>query len=77
MRCRVDIARASDGLIVELRAAPGDAASCIAGPKPVTDGEAKVIVKDDSWLDKSVYIVLLDASGKIIGQAKTAVGGAS
>ncbi len=75
MRCRVDIAHPSEGLLVELRGAPGDSASCVAGPKPVTDGEAKVLVKDDDWLEKSVYIVLLDNSGKIVHQVKTAVGG--
>jgi len=75
MRCRVDILHPADGLTVELRVSSGDARSCIAGPKPVKEGEAKVLVTDDSLLHRPAYVVLLDASGKIVSQLKTAVGG--
>ncbi|EMY35393.1 cytoplasmic protein [Arthrobacter crystallopoietes BAB-32] len=75
MRCRIDVADAVEGMSVEIRTASGDAASSVAGPKLLRDGEAKLLVADDGLLNQPVFVVLLDPAGKIVGQAKTAVGG--
>ena len=74
LRCRVDIAPPLPGLAVEVRLAPGDARTTIAGPKPVDDGEAKVLVTDDTHLGQDAHVVLIDDGGDVIAQRRTQVG---
>ena len=75
MRCRVDVVHARDDLTVEIRLASGDSGTRIAGPKPIREGEAKLLVADDSKINHEVYVVLLSEAGNILSQAKTTVGG--
>ena len=74
MRCRIDVAPSLPGLVVELRLAAGDATSTIAGPKPVVDGEAKVLVEDDAYEGRDAQAVLLDDTGSVVAQRSTRVG---
>lgn len=74
-RCRVDVVPPVDGLVVEVRLAAADASSCVAGPTPVRDGEAKALVHDDAAIGRAGFVVLL-AAEDVVDQHATTVGGA-
>lgn len=76
LRVRVDVAGAPAGSIVDLRTKAADASTSIAsGPKPVdTDGKASLVVPDDDHFGTAAFLVLIDASGRMLLQRNTEVG---
>jgi hypothetical protein len=75
MRCRVDVLDIEAGSRLEIRQRPADPASSLAGPKAVEGPEVKLLVSDDAYAESDAYVVLLSASGEILAQAATRVGG--
>lgn len=73
-RCRVDIHPPLDGLVVEVRLAPGDVGTRVAGPAAVREGEAKALVQDDDALGNTAFVVLL-SDDRVVDQRETTVGG--
>ena len=74
MRCRIDFATPLPGMSVELRTAPGDPSTRLAGPVVVGDGDANLLVKGFDNEGVAAYIVLLDDAGTVIDQRSTHVG---
>lgn len=76
-RCRIDFEPVEADLVAEVRLAPGDAASQIAGPKAPSDpGEIKILVnEEDAAEGATVYAVLLSSDGSVLAQRATTVGG--
>jgi hypothetical protein len=67
---------ASD-ITVDLRTKPNDPGSTITTPRKVeADGKVGLLVEDETLEGMTVSVVLLDAAGRVIGQAATTVGGA-
>jgi len=76
LRCRVTILGNFVGCSVDLRDKPADAATSLTGAKPVgADGNAALVVTDDSREGSGTTLVLLDASGVVIAKQPLAVGG--
>lgn len=76
LRCRVQVADAISGTMVDIRIKAADpATSLTTGAKAVdASGQASPVVEDDSLLDTPVHVVLLDASGSMIAKQNTTVG---
>ena len=79
MRCRAFVASGGTRVLADLRTKPNDSESSITfpkGPKEVdSEGRVGLLVKDDSLAGTVVSLVLLDASGRVIGKRTTTVGG--
>jgi hypothetical protein len=76
MRCRVSVEPAGVAVTVDIRTKVADAESTIAQPKQVDDeGKAGLLVENDSLEGTTVSVVLLDASGRVVGKKATTVGG--
>lgn len=77
-RCRIDYVPAEADIIAEIRLRPADASSVVGGPKsPAEPGEVKVLVDEEQAPGGAVaWVVLVDASGAVLTQARTTVGGA-
>lgn len=76
-RCRVDFVPAEADVTAEVRLAPADPSTAVAGPKsPSEPGEMKLLVdEEDAAEGTTAYVVLLSADGAIIAQYQTTVGG--
>jgi len=76
LRCRVQVADATPGIMVDIRIKAADPAmSLTTGARAVdASGQASPVVEDDSLLDTPVHVVLLDASGSVIAKQNTTVG---
>src|SRR5207245_2123132 len=76
LRCRVQVTGRCEGLTLDLRTRPASAATSLAAaPKPLaTDGQASLVVPDDSRLGDAAVVVLMDAGGQVVAQAPTIVG---
>jgi hypothetical protein len=76
LRCRVQITGAVPGLTADVRTKAADAgSSLLEQPKPVRDGQASLVVSDDSRLNEAAVIVVLNAEGVVVAQRLTTVGG--
>lgn len=76
LRCRVAVGGEASGTTVDLRLRPADAASSVAlAPKPVVDGAASLVVPDDTLEGAAAVVVLLSASGTVVHQLSTVIGG--
>ncbi len=77
MRCTIAIDGIGEGLIFDIRTAPGDAQSSVAlSAKPIkNDQSASVVVEDENLEGETAYIVILDQNKEIISQIQTTIGG--
>jgi hypothetical protein len=76
LRCRVSVELSSEGLLVDLRTKPNVPDSSIAKPKALdTDGNAALLVADDSLQGTVVSLVVVDSSGRVVCKEATTVGG--
>lgn len=76
LRCRMQISGARPGLVVDLRTKAADASTSLAAASKTVgaDGQASLVVPDDSREGEAVFVVVLDG-GQVIAQQHTAVGG--
>ncbi len=76
LRCRVQIAGAFSGLMIDLRTRAADlATSLAAAPKPVeATGQVSLVVPDDSRQGEAALVVLLGPEGQVLAQRATIVG---
>lgn len=76
LRCRVQVADATPGIMVDIRIKAADPATSLTTASRLVDasGQASPVVEDDSLLDTPVHVVLLDADGSVIGKQNTTVG---
>lgn len=77
LRCRVTVAAAPGGALVDLRRSPGAPDSSIAMTAKAVEGadEGALLVPDDSLDGQGAYAVLLSDQGAILSQMSTRVGG--
>jgi len=76
MRCRVTVEPATGGLLADLRTKPNVANTSITDPKPVdAEGKAALLVTDDSLEGTTVSLVIVDATGRVVSNEPTTVGG--
>ena len=77
MRCTVAADGQFTGLLLDIRMQPGNAvSSVVVSSKPLTDhGTASVVVEDEELFGKNATLVLLDASGELMAQVVTVIGG--
>jgi hypothetical protein len=76
LRCRLEIAGAPEGAVVDIRTKPGDESTSLADePKPVSGGTCSVVVPDDVDEGHAAHVVLLASDGSILAQRLTTVGG--
>ncbi len=75
-RCRVQVADAAPGTMVDLRTKAADPATSLAtAARPVDGaGQAALVVEDDSRQGEAAQLVLLDAGGVVIAKLTTVVG---
>ena len=77
MRCRVSAGGSIAGVLVDIRTKPADAETSIASSaKPLDDeGTASLVVPNDDHMGTAAFVVLIDASGKVLTKKTTSVGG--
>lgn len=76
LRCRVTLGGDFGGCSVDLRDQPADPTTSLTGAKPVgADGNAALVVTDDSRDGSGTTLVLLDPSGRVVEKRPLAVGG--
>jgi hypothetical protein len=78
LRVRVHVDDAPSGALLDVRSRPGDASSSlVAKPSSIgDDGNASVVVDDDSRLGESAAVVVTSADAKrVLAQRATIVGG--
>lgn len=76
LRCRVKVSGQFKGCKVALRDKAADASASLAEPKEISnDGNASLVVVDDSREGSATTLVLLDASGTVIEKLLVTVGG--
>ncbi|MFC1521890.1 BREX-1 system phosphatase PglZ type B [Elusimicrobiota bacterium] len=76
LRCRVLVGPAAQGLAVDLRTRVSDATSSITKPKAIdSEGQAGLLVEDDSLEGSAAIVVLMDVSGRVLSRQATSVGG--
>jgi hypothetical protein len=73
----VSVAGGFSGLTVDVRTKAGDAASSVlmSGPIALDDSGGGRGVADDRHLEAAAFVVVMDASGNILLQQQTVVGG--
>lgn len=76
MRCRVQVAEVTPGLMVDLRTKAADPTTSLATAMRPVDGagQAALVVDDDSRQGEAAQLVLLDAAGTVIAKLTTVVG---
>jgi hypothetical protein len=75
MRCFVEIASSSRGVLADLRLDQPLGPSVVAAAKPVEpDGSVSLVLAGDEHEQSSLVLVLLDDSGQILAQMATRVG---
>ncbi len=80
LRCTVAVdGNFSGGLSLDIRMQAGNASSSVVvGSKPLKDnGTASVVVEDEDMEGREVTAVLIDASGALVAQITTTIGGGS
>ena len=76
LRADVTAAGAPDGSCIDLRHKAGDpATSQLAGPVPVSDGAARMLIEDADAIETPAFLVLLDADERVIAQDTVIIGG--
>lgn len=77
LRCRVQVAGAHPGITADIRGRAADpATSLAAGPRQVdANGAASLVVPDDSRQGEAAFVVVVDASGAVLAQQHTTIGG--
>lgn len=77
LRCTVATEGQSSGLVCDIRLHPGDAtSSLIVSAKPLKEnGTASVVVEDEELEGREAVLVLIDASGNLIAEKRTTIGG--
>lgn len=76
LRCRVTLEAGGSDIMVDLRTKPNDPSSTVTTPKKVeADGKAGLLVADETLEGTTVSLVVLDASGQVIGREATTIGG--
>ena len=72
LRCTVALEGEFQGLTLDIRTQPGNPASSkVVGTKPIKDnGTASVVVEDEELAGTDATIVLLDAKGKLVADAR-------
>jgi hypothetical protein len=76
LRARVSVEGAPSDAQVDIRRKAGDdGTSLIDGARPLAVGAASILVPDEDAEGTSVFVVVLSASGALLGQASVTVGG--
>jgi len=76
MRCRIQTMGTVVGMTADLRTKAADAStSLLDEPKAIRDGQASLVVADDSQVGNAAFVVILDADGGVLAQHLTTVGG--
>jgi hypothetical protein len=76
LRCTVALEGSFQGLTLDIRIQPGNAASSkVVGTKPIKDnGTASVVVEDVELAGTDATLVLLDAKGNLVAMQDTVIG---
>ncbi len=74
--CRVEVDGVGDGVVVDLRAMPGDPRTSIAeaAQEAVGAGRISLIVPDEAHQGEGAFVVLVGADGKVLAQRDVTVG---
>ena len=77
LRCSVEVNKLAEGMQLDVRTHPGNAATSEASTIKSFKEKLKcsVIVEDDDLLGDKVFVVVLDAHGNALAQFETVVGG--
>lgn len=76
LRCRLDVAGAPEGAVVDVRIKPGDETSSLTDePKPVVEGSCSIVVPDDAHEGHAAMVVVVGTDGSLLAQRLTTVGG--
>lgn len=76
LRCRVEVTGGAPGLQLDVRTKAGSPASSLAAsPDDFEEDEATVLIEDEDAIGSAAFVVVLDASGTLVKQATTVVGG--
>lgn len=76
LRCRLEIVGAPESAVVDIRTKPGDETTSLADePKPAVEGSCSIVVPDDAYEGHAAMVVVLDASGSLLAQRLTTIGG--
>jgi hypothetical protein len=76
LRCVIEIEGSHAELKADLRLRPNDPDTSIAiSPKAVSDDVVSIVVEDEDYTGKNVFIIILNSDGKIVAQKTTVVGG--
>jgi hypothetical protein len=76
LRCRLEVADAPEGAVVDVRTKPGDETTSLADePKKVVEGSCSIVVPDDAQEGHAAMLVVLGADGSLLAQRLTTVGG--
>lgn len=77
LRCTVAVDGQFSGLSCDIRSYPGDpASSVVVSSKPLKDnGTASLVVENEDLEGCEVALILLDASGRLVAEARTVIGG--
>jgi len=77
LRCTVAVDGQHIGLLCDIRSYPGDpASSVVVSCKPLKDnGTASLVVENEDLEGREAVLVLLDASGRLVAEAQTIIGG--
>ncbi|MEA3417183.1 MAG: BREX-1 system phosphatase PglZ type B [Thermodesulfobacteriota bacterium] len=76
MRCRATIDPGGAKITADLRTKPNDETSSVATSKMVSaDGHVSLLVEDEELEGTVVSLVMIDASGLVIGKQATTIGG--
>ena len=77
LRCTVAVDGQFAGLSCDIRSYPGDpTSSVVVSSKPLKDnGTASLVVENEDLEGREVVLILLDASGRLVAEARTVIGG--
>lgn len=76
LRCRVSVENGGADVTADIRTKPNDPSSSIVSPKKLDEnGQAGLMVADDSLEGTAVSLVLLDPAGRVVAKQATTVGG--
>jgi hypothetical protein len=75
LRCRIKVTGQYEGCRLDLRDKPADATTSLVEAKPIgTDGNASLVVLDDSRDQSATTLVVIDAAGNVIDKKLVTVG---
>lgn len=76
LRCFIELEDATPLMTLDIRVRPADpSTSMITTTKKVTEDIVSLTVENEDWTGKDAFIVILDANGQLLQQARTIVGG--